>query len=66
MLGSIRDVLMLIRILSWNVSGINDKDKRKVVKAFLRLQRVDLLCLQETKCKLMSDLVVRSLGSGRL
>ena len=58
-------MLMLIRILSWNVRGINDKDKRKVVKAFLRLQKADLVCLQETKCKLMSDLVVKSLGFGR-
>ena len=57
-------MLMLIRILSWNVRRINDNDKRKVVKAFLRLQRADLVCLQETKCKLMSDLVVRSLGFG--
>ena len=65
LLGSVQKVLMLIRILSWNVRGINDKDKRKVVKAFLRLQRVDLVCLQETKCKLMLDLVVRSLGFGR-
>ena len=64
-LGSVQEVLMLIRILSWNVKGINDKDKRKVVKAFLRLQRADLVCLQETKCKLMSNLVVRSLGFGR-
>ena len=39
-------MLMLIRILSWNVRGINDKDKRKVVKAFLRLQGADLVCLQ--------------------
>ena len=65
LLGSVQKVLMLIRILSWNVRGINDKDKRKVVKAFLRLQRADLVCLQETKCKLMLDLVVRSLGFGR-
>ena len=36
---------MLIRILSWNVKGINDEDKRKEVKAFLRSQRVDLVCL---------------------
>ena len=49
-LGSVQEVLMLIRILSWNVRGINDKDKRKVVKAFLRLQRAVLVCLQETKC----------------
>ena len=45
MLGSLRGMLMLIRILSWNVKGINDEDKRKEVKAFLRSQRVDLVCL---------------------
>ena len=65
LLGNVQEVLMLIRILSWNIRGINDKDKRRVVKAFLRIQRADLVCLQETKCKLMSDLIVRSLGFGR-
>ena len=35
------------------------------MKAFLRIQRADLVCLQETKCKLMSDSVLRSLGCGR-
>ena len=47
-LGNVQEVLMLIRILSWNVMGINDKDKRRVVKAFLRIQRANLVCLQET------------------
>ena len=45
LLGNVQEVLMLIRILSWNVRGINDEDKRRVVKAFLRIQRVDLVCL---------------------
>lgn len=44
LLGSLQGVLMLIRILTWNVRGINDEDKRKVVKPCLRLQKADLIC----------------------
>ena len=40
---------MKVKILSWNVRGVNDPDKRKVIKNFIRTQRVDLVCLQETK-----------------
>ena len=56
---------MKLRILSWNVRGVNDSSKRKVVKAVIRSQRVDLFCLQETKIQAMSEGVVRSLGTGR-
>ena len=40
---------MKIKILSWNVRGVNDPAKRSVIKSFLRSNRVDLVCLQETK-----------------
>ena len=40
---------MKLRLLSWNVRGVHDSFKRKVVKALIRSQRVDLFCLQETK-----------------
>ena len=40
---------MKIKILSWNVRGVNDPVKRRVIKSFLRSNRVDLVCLQETK-----------------
>ena len=56
---------MKLRLLSWNVRGANDSSKRKVIKAMIRNQRVDLFCLQETKIQSMSEGVVRSLGSGR-
>ena len=42
---------MKVRILSWNVRGVNDQEKRKVIKAFIKTQRVDIVCLQETKWK---------------
>ena len=56
---------MKIKILSWNVRGVNDLDKRKVIKNFLRSQRADLVCLQETKVQEMNINMVRSLGVGR-
>ena len=54
---------MKLRLLSWNVRGANDSSKRKVIKAMIRNQRVDLFCLQETKIQTMSEGVVSSLGS---
>lgn len=56
---------MKLKLLIWNVRGANDSSKRKVIKAMIRSQRVDLFCLQETKIQSMSEGVVRSLGSGR-
>ena len=56
---------MKIRLLSWNVRGVNDSSKRKVIKAMIRSQKVDLFCVQETKIQSMIEGLVRSLGSGR-
>ena len=56
---------MNVRILSWNVRGVNDRSKRKVIKSVIRNQKVDLFCIQETKMQVMSEEVVWSLGPGR-
>ena len=56
---------MKVKILFWNVRGVNDSDKRKVIRNFIRAQRVDLVCLQETKVQEMNKALVRSLGVGR-
>ena len=56
---------MKIKILSWNVRGINDRNKRKLIKALISSHKVDLVFLQETKMAEMSLGVVRSLGVGR-
>ena len=56
---------MKLRLLSWNVRGANNSSKRKVIKAMIRSQRVNLFCLQETKIQAMSERLVRSLGTGR-
>ena len=56
---------MKLKIMSWNVRGVNNWDKRKVLKAFIRSKKVDIVCLQETKIQNMSVGIVRSLGVGR-
>ncbi|RVW38817.1 hypothetical protein CK203_074199 [Vitis vinifera] len=59
------DCPMKVKILSWNVREANDSSKRKVIKTFIRNQRVDLMCIQETKLQCMTDSIARSIGSGR-
>ena len=53
-----------IRILSWNVKGAKDSDKRKIIKSLIKSQRMDVVCLQETKIQEMSSGLVHSLGVG--
>jgi hypothetical protein len=40
---------MNLKIVSWNVRGLNDSDKRLRVRNLIRLWKADLICLQETK-----------------
>ena len=57
---------MRVKILSWNVRGVNDPDRRKIIRNVIRYQRVNLVCLQETKIQKMTTAVARSLGAGRI
>ena len=36
---------MRIRIVSWNVRGVNDREKRKLIKDVIKTQKADLVCL---------------------
>ena len=56
---------MKIKILSWNFRGANIVAKRKVIKSFIKMQRVDIVCLQETKISEISQGLIRSSGVGR-
>ena len=56
---------MKLRVLSWNVRGMRDPDKRMVIKSMVRKHKPDLVCLQETKMKEMFDRVAKSVGIGR-
>ena len=57
---------MKLKLLSWNVRGANNPNKRNVIINFIRSQMVDLVCLQETKIQELSSAIARSLGVGRL
>ena len=56
---------MKLKILSWNVRGVNNSEKRKLIKNFIRTQKADLVCVQETKIRNMSDVIARSIEVGR-
>ena len=47
-------VLMKIKMISWNVRGLNDPRKRLVVKNLLREWKCDVVYLQETKIASMN------------
>ena len=40
---------MNLKIVSWNVRGLNEQDKRLQVRNLIRKWKADIVCLQETK-----------------
>ena len=56
---------MNLKIISWNVRGLNDRDKRLQVRNMVRRWRPDVICLQETKMELITRAVIRSLWRGQ-
>ena len=54
---------MKLRMVSWNVRGLNDAQKRLVVRNLLREWNCDVVCLQETKLASMDRQLICSLWS---
>ena len=52
---------MNLKILSWNVRGLNNPHKRDVVKNLLREWKCDIVCFQESKLDNTSSSLVKSL-----
>jgi hypothetical protein len=52
---------MNLRIISWNVGGLNVRAKRRRVSNSLRMWKGDVVCLQETKLEVVDLAVVQSL-----
>ena len=44
---------------------MNDPEKRKAIRNFITTERVDLVCLQETKIQDMSKVLAHSIGVGK-
>ncbi|KAG5549567.1 hypothetical protein RHGRI_014778 [Rhododendron griersonianum] len=50
---------------SWNVRGLNAREKRSVLKSLLQQWKVDLVCLQETKMREISMFDIKELWGNR-
>ena len=48
-----------IKFISWNVRGLNDKDKRAKIKHVVMAEAPHLICLQETKIQSMDPMLVK-------
>ena len=55
---------MNLKIISWNVQGLNDRDKRLRVRNMVKRWGLDVICFQETKMELITRAVIRSLWRG--
>ena len=51
---------MKLKILSWNVQGLNNYDQRLRVRNSLKKWKGDDVCLQETKLEVVNRARVRS------
>ena len=52
---------MNLKLLSWNVRGLNEVDKRLQIRNLLRSWKADIVCLQETKLEWITRVIVRSI-----
>ncbi|XP_042956371.1 uncharacterized protein LOC122292174 [Carya illinoinensis] len=49
------------KILSWNVRWLNDCNKRLRIRSLLQSWKMDVVCFQETKLRVMDRRIIRSL-----
>ena len=56
---------MKLKILTWNVRGLNAADKQMVVRSFLRDVKADVICLQKTKKERAEGDWVKEIWGGR-
>ena len=56
---------MKLKLVSWNVRGLNDPRKRGILKNWLRKWKVDVVCLQETKLDKVDWRIIQSIWGNR-
>ena len=54
---------MSVKLLSWNVRGLNRLEKRLQIRNLLRTWKADTVCLQGTKLEWITRGLVRSILS---
>ena len=52
---------MNLKIINWNVRGLNEKDKRLQIWHLIRIWQADVICLQETKMEFIMRGFIKSL-----
>ncbi|KAK1312236.1 hypothetical protein QJS10_CPA07g00623 [Acorus calamus] len=55
----------MLKILIWNVRGLNDRGKQATVKEFIVINKVSIVCLQETKMEVMTQGDIRAISGGK-
>lgn len=55
-----------LKFISWNVRGLNERDKRLAVRQTLLIEKPDLICLQETKLESLDNRTTREICGNQL
>jgi exonuclease III len=55
-----------INFISWNVRGLNERNKRLAVRQTVLLEKPDAICFQETKLRSMNDKLIKEISGCRL
>jgi len=58
-------ILMKVKIVSWNVRGLNDPSKRLQIKNLMNTWRADVYCFQESKISGDISGIVKDLWANR-
>lgn len=54
-----------MKIISWNVKGLDSRDKHRVMKEMLKRENLDIIILQETKKQLVDRRIMGCVWSVR-
>lgn len=57
------EVLMIIKILSWNVRGLGNRDRRRMVKEMVQRSKADLVLVQESKLEIVNRMIISEISS---
>lgn len=54
-----------MKVLSWNIRGLNEEGKRSTIKSLIQKWKVDILCLQETKIQGCNSRLIQQLWGNK-